>query len=98
MPSTCSWVLSRVMQTWLGTSSGTSFSECLYATRSRNGQTNSRPGASVRSYLPSRSTTQAFCCGTILKVWKMKIAATTAMTSATLVEKDGSMREVSGSV
>ncbi|MCL5060011.1 MAG: hypothetical protein M1449_05580 [Candidatus Thermoplasmatota archaeon] len=29
MPSTASWVLSRVMQTWLGTSSGISFSECL---------------------------------------------------------------------
>src|SRR5438270_920724 len=56
------------------------------------GITNSRPGASVRSYLPSRSTTQACCCGTILKVWKMKIATTTKRTSATLVEKEGSMR------
>src|SRR6185369_5743676 len=61
------------------------------------GMTNSRPGASVRSYLPSRSTTHAFCCGTILKVWKMKMTATTKRTSATLVEKEGSM-QVSGSV
>src|SRR5450755_4027952 len=44
------------------------------------GMTNSRPGVSVRSYLPSRSTTHACCCGTILKVWKMKIATMTAMT------------------
>ena len=46
-PSTCSCVLSRVMQTWLGTSSGISFSTCRYAMRSTNGSTMFRPGDSV---------------------------------------------------
>src|SRR6185369_16101655 len=80
IPSTVSWVLSLVMQTWLGTSSGTSFSECLYATRSTNGTTNVSPGVSVRSYLPSFSTIQACCCGTILIA---RITNSTAMTART---------------
>src|SRR5258706_1975770 len=83
IPSTVSWVLSLVMQTWLGTSSGTSFSECLYATRSTNGTTNASPGVSVRSYLPSFSTIQACCCGTILIARITNSTAMTAMTRAT---------------
>src|SRR5215217_2661964 len=86
MPSTCNCVLSLVMQTWLGTSSGTSLSECLYATRSTNGTTKLSPGVSVRSYLPSRSTTHACCCGTILSVCTMKTMATMATTSATSIK------------
>src|SRR6476620_10400053 len=46
------------------------------------GRMNFSPGVRVRSYLPSFSTTQACCCGTILKVRKTKIAAMTRMTSA----------------
>jgi hypothetical protein len=46
------------------------------------GTTNFSPGVSVRSYLPSRSTTKAFCCGTILIVRMMKIAAMTTRTRA----------------
>src|SRR3954471_13027266 len=42
------------------------------------GTTNLSPGVRVRSYLPSFSTTQACCCGTILMVRMMKRAATTA--------------------
>src|SRR6185295_2981981 len=41
------------------------------------GKTNFSPGVRVRSYLPSFSTTQACCWGTILNVWKTKIAAMT---------------------
>src|SRR5580765_7145884 len=63
-PSTASWVLSLVMQTCSATSSGTSLSECLYATRSRNGMMMFRPGSSTWWNFPRRSTTQAFCCGT----------------------------------
>src|SRR5678815_3352421 len=47
-----------------------------------NGRMNFSPGVRVRSYLPSFSTTQACCWGTILKVRKTKIAAMTRMTSA----------------
>mgnify|MGYP002651439927 CR=1 FL=1 len=39
------------------------------------------PGDSTRSNLPSRSTTQACCCGTILKVRAMKMTARTARTA-----------------
>jgi hypothetical protein len=48
------------------------------------GRMNFRPGVRVRSYLPSLSTTQACCWGTILKVWKTKIAAMTRMMRATI--------------
>src|SRR5580765_1869738 len=47
-----------------------------------NGRMNFSPGVRVRSYLPSFSTTQACCWGTILNVRKTKIAAMTRMTSA----------------
>ena len=36
-----------------------------------------RPGASVAWYLPKRSTTQAFCCGTTLTERVMKMTAMT---------------------
>ena len=84
MPSTVSCVLSFVMQTWLGTSSGISFSECLYASRSTNGTRKLSPGVSVPWYLPSRSTTQAFCCGTTLIARTTKVAAMTTRTRATM--------------
>src|ERR1019366_10156881 len=65
MPSTPSCVLSRVMQTCSGTSSGTSRRLCMYATRSMNGMIRLRPGSSTAWNLPRRSTTQACCCGTM---------------------------------
>src|SRR6187431_1325420 len=83
MPSTVSWVLSLVMQTWLGTSRGISFSECRYATRSMKGTRIFSPGVSVAWNLPRRSTTQAFCCGTTLSERATKIAAITRMTMNT---------------
>ena len=46
-PSTCNCVLSLVIQTWLGTSSGISLRMCLYATRSMNGTTMESPCVSV---------------------------------------------------
>jgi hypothetical protein len=64
MPSTCSCVLSRVMQICGGTSSGISRRSCLYATRSKNGQMMLSPGSSTAWKRPSRSTTHARCCGT----------------------------------
>jgi len=55
----------------------------LWATRSTKGTMKFRPGASVLLYLPRRSTTQAFCCGTTLTERAMKITATTNTTIAT---------------
>src|ERR1051325_654467 len=75
MPSTPSWVLSFVMQICSGTSSGTSLSEWTYATLSKNGMMRFRPGSRVPWKRPSRSTTQALCCGTI---------RTPSMTKATM--------------
>src|SRR5882672_5854613 len=63
-PSTTSWVLSLVMHTCSATSSGTSFNEWRYATRSMNGMMTFNPGSRIWWNLPSRSTTQALCCGT----------------------------------
>src|SRR6478609_8642587 len=87
MPSTCSCVLSRVMQTWLGTSSGISFSECLYATLSTKGTRKFRPGVRVAWYLPRRSSTQAFCCGTTLSVRTTKMPATMSRMKAISIGK-----------
>lgn len=59
---------SRVMRakiTWLPTSWSAVWQQ---ATRSMNGIRNFSPGVNTRSNLPSRSTTQAFCCGTIVEV------------------------------
>src|SRR4051812_14901860 len=41
-----------------------------------------RPGVSVAWYLPRRSTTQAFCCGTTFTPWMTKITTITARTAA----------------
>src|SRR5258706_13320447 len=71
IPSTASCVLSRVMQTCAGMSSGTFFSECLYAMRSKNGTIRFRPGSSTLWNLPRRSTTHAFCCGMMRTPSKM---------------------------
>src|SRR5882672_2484176 len=80
MPSTPSWVLSLVMQTCSGTSSGTSFSEWTYAMRSKNGMMRFNPGSSVLSKRPRRSTTHALCCGT-MRTPSMRNATSTPMSS-----------------
>src|SRR3954471_3343403 len=51
-----------------------------------NGIRKFRPGVSVASYLPSRSTTHACCCGTTLIDRTTKMTATTNRTSAISIE------------
>src|SRR5574343_833184 len=82
MPSTWSCVLSRVMQTWLGTSSGISLRLCFWITLSMKGTTKFRPGERLAWYLPKRSTTQACCWGTTLTVLAMNRTARASNTTA----------------
>src|SRR5438445_10318704 len=86
MPSTCSCVLSLVMQIWLGTSKGISRRSWRYATRSTKGMTKFKPGARTAWNRPRRSTTSACCCGTTLIAWMTTMTATMKSASVTIDE------------
>ena len=47
-----------------------------------DGTTMFRPGCSDAWNLPSRSTTQAFCCGTTFTAFTTNVTATTSRTTA----------------
>jgi hypothetical protein len=70
------------MQTWLGHVQRDLLEAVLVGHLVDEGTRKFRPGASVAWYLPSRSTTQAFCWGTTLTERMMKMAAMTKSRNA----------------
>ncbi len=84
MPSTPTCTLSRVMQTCAGMSLDCSFSVWRYRITSMNGTSTWKPAKSVPEYLPSRSMTNALCCGTTTAVFAMMIRTSIARMPKTM--------------
>src|SRR5690606_6902625 len=87
MPSTFTMALSRVMTSWVGTSSTCSIMFMRRPIRSTNGVRIWMPGVRVLVYLPNRSTVNSRPCGTILITLNRKMSAKTANITKKIREK-----------